>query len=111
MELHHERCHYCPERKDRNAILLSVFGGVSGKGSLAKERNSYTFLSNLVRTTLACFLLRVPHEVCTAHQREKTDRVDEKHAKSPGRECFVAKLLCWRCEVPARPRQETSPLC
>lgn len=72
--------------------MLSVFGGVSGKGSLAKERDSSTFLSNLVRATLACFLLRGPHEVCETHQKKKTDPVDQKHATSPGRECFVATL-------------------
>lgn len=83
--------------------MLSGWGGVSEKGSLAKERNSYTFLSNLVRTTLACFLLRAPHEVCNTHQKEKTDRVGEKLAKSPGQECFVANLLCWCRRKPHLP--------
>lgn len=30
------------------------------KVSLAKERDSFTFLSNLVRTSLACLILRLP---------------------------------------------------
>lgn len=37
-----------------------MFGGVFEKGSLAKERNGFTFLSNLVRTSLACSTLRIP---------------------------------------------------
>lgn len=33
-----------------------------GKVSLAMERDSFTFLSNLVRTSLACLILRLPTE-------------------------------------------------
>lgn len=91
-------------REERQECQRAVrWGGVSEKGSLAKERNSYTFLSNLVRTTLACFLLRAPHEVCNTHQKEKTDRVGEKLAKSPGQECFVANRLCWCRRKPHLP--------
>lgn len=88
--------------------MLSVFGGVSGKGSLAKERNSSTFLPNLVRTTLACFLLRVPYEDTP---ERKTDRVDEKHAKSPGLECLWHSSCAGAVRYPARPWKAASPLC
>lgn len=67
--------------------MLCVCAGVSGKGSLAKERNS------LGRETRACFLPRVPHAVGKTLQKEKAD------GESPGWECLVAKLSCWRSEV------------
>lgn len=62
-------------RKERgmNAIV-SVFGGVFEKGSLAKERNSFTFLSNLVRTSLACSIWRVPHLNSVRFTRKKRQR-------------------------------------
>lgn len=62
-------------RKERgmNAIV-SVFGGVFEKGSLATERNSFTFLSNLVRTSLACSIWRVPHLNCVRFTRKKRQR-------------------------------------
>lgn len=46
---------------------MSMFGGVFEKGSLAEERNSFTFLSDLVQTSLACSLLRVPHLKSVRH--------------------------------------------
>lgn len=73
--------------------MLSVFGGVFEKGSLAKERNSFTFLSNLVRTSLACSILRIPHLKSVRHSP------GEKHANSPGLGCSVANSYAG-AEVP-----------
>lgn len=69
---------------------MSIFGGVFEKGSLAKERDSSTFLSDLVQTSLACSLLRVPHLKSVRHTSKKKHRQGEK---SPGLECLVANLL------------------
>lgn len=69
---------------------------------MAKGRNSSTFLSNLVRTTLACFLLRAPHAAREPHQKERTGRAGEG-ATSPG----------WSASgkaVTRAPRKETSLL-
>lgn len=39
--------------------------------SLAIERDSFTFLSNLVRISLACLILRLPlPKICKASKRE-----------------------------------------
>lgn len=84
--------------------MLSVFGGVFEKGSLAQERNSFTFLSGLARTSLACSLLRSPHLKSVRHSPR------EKHAKSPGLGCFVANSG-W-CRGPRLGLcKETRPLC
>lgn len=61
------------------------------KGSLAKERNSFPFLSNLVRTSLACSILRLPRLKSVRHTRKKRHRQGEEHTKSLGLECSVAK--------------------
>lgn len=74
--------------------MLSVFGGVSGKGSLAKERNSSTFLSNLVRTTLACFLPRVPRK-SVRHTRKK-----RQAGRTEARQVPRAGMLCGEAITP-----------
>lgn len=63
------------------------------RGSLAKERNTFTFLSNLVRTALACSILRLPHLKSLRHTRKKTQRRSKKQVGSPGLEYFVAESL------------------
>lgn len=63
------------------------------RGSLAKERNTFTFLSNLVRTALACSILRLPHLKSLRHTRKKTQRRGKKQVGSPGLEYFVAESL------------------
>ena len=63
------------------------------RGSLAKERNTFTFLSNLVRTALACSTLSLPHLKSLRHTRKKTQRRGEKQLGSLGLEYFMAQSL------------------
>lgn len=63
------------------------------RGSLAKERNTFTFLSNLVRTALACSTLSLPHLKSLRHTRKKTQRRGEKQVGSLGLEYFMAESL------------------
>lgn len=89
-----------------------MFGGVFEKGSLAEERNSFTFLSDLVQTSLACSLLRVPHLKSVRTTTKKRHRQGEKHAKSPGLERFVENLLTLASRGPRLGlRKESLPLC
>lgn len=55
------------------------------KVSLAKERDSFTFLSNLVRTSLACLILSPPPKICKAHKRE--NRNEERSPGDPEAMC------------------------
>lgn len=83
---------------------MSISGGIFEKGSLAKERNSFTFLSNLVRTSLACSSLKLPRQKSVKHIRRKRHRQGMKPAKSLGLECLVAKsllLALWSPRLPA----------
>lgn len=75
-------------RKGKRNAILSLSGGVFEKGSLAKERNSYTFLSNLLRTALACSVLRLPHPKLARHSRARA-----ACKVLPGPERFLAKWL------------------
>lgn len=82
------------------------------KGSLAKEGNSFNFLSHLVRTSLACSMSRVPHLKSVRCTRRRGPRAAEKHATSPGLECFHGKVSHARAEkCQARSAKETLPCC
>lgn len=53
-----------------NGICSSL--EVSLEGSLATERDNFTFHSNLVRTSLACLILRLPLQESTKHREGQT---------------------------------------
>lgn len=86
-------------KRGMNAIL-SVFGGVFEKGSLANERNRFTFLSNLVRTSLACSIWRAPHLNSVRFTRKKRQRQARSTQRPWGWNASRQNRLCWRCKGP-----------
>lgn len=64
---------------------MSLGGGVSEKVSLAKKRNRFTFLFNLVRTALACSVLRLPHRKEVRSETRQKDKTQTRNeAEAPG---------------------------
>lgn len=62
--------------------LVCLWGSLR-RGSLATERDGFTFLSNLVGTSLACSVWRLPRWKSAQHTREKT-HTGKKHRACPG---------------------------
>lgn len=96
-----------PRRETGRKATLPGFGGVFEKGSLAKERDSSTFLSHLVRTSLACSVAMVPHLKAQTHQKGRTgDHGRARSALSPqGWGVLGRTLSCWRRGGPGPPAE------
>lgn len=96
-----------PRRETGRDATLPGFGGVFEKGSLAKERDSSTFLSHLVRTSLACSVAMVPHLKAQTHQKGRTgDHGRARSALSPqGWGVLGRTLSCWRRGGPGLPAE------
>lgn len=86
-------------KRGMNAIL-SVFGGVFEKGSLANERNRVTFRSNLVRTSLACSIWRDPHLNPVRFTRKTRQRRARSMERPWGWNVARQNRLGRRCEDP-----------
>lgn len=91
--------------------LVCLWGSLR-RGSLATQRDGFTFLSNLVGTSLACSVRRLPPlEICATHQREHTQ---EEACDGPALGRAVAQALGQQRACPAgssarSPRQSRGP--